>query len=73
MSQGYGLSVAALCAPTRRPSEARQVALYALRREAGLPLAQITRLMGLGYKAMSRRVSGRWPAARLTAAAFATA
>lgn len=56
VARGYGLSVAALCAPTHRPSEARQVALYALRREAGLPLATIARRMGLGYTAVSRRV-----------------
>ncbi len=56
VSRGYGLRVAALCAPARRPSEARQVPRYALRREAGLLLATIARLIGLGYTAVSRRV-----------------
>lgn len=56
VARAYGLSVEALRAPTRRPTEARQAALYALRREAGLSLATIAQQMGLGYTAVSRRV-----------------
>jgi chromosomal replication initiation ATPase DnaA len=53
----YGVPVADLVRPTRRPSEARQVALYGLRRWAGESLPAIARRMGLTYSAVSRRVS----------------
>ncbi|MGH7395305.1 MAG: transposase, partial [Candidatus Methylomirabilales bacterium] len=55
VAQGYGVRVADLVRPTRRPSEARQVALYGLRRWAGEVLPAIARRMGLGYSAVSRR------------------
>ena len=51
------MPVAALSPPTRRPSEARQVALYGLRRQAGLGLQAIARRMGVSYSGVSRRVS----------------
>lgn len=57
VARGYGLGVEAVRRPTRRPSEARQVAVYALRRQAGLALTTIAQCMGLGYTAVSRRVS----------------
>ncbi|MEE8494645.1 MAG: hypothetical protein V3S25_11420 [Nitrospirales bacterium] len=40
-----------------RPGEARQVALYGLRRLAGLGLTAIARQMGVGYTTVSRRVA----------------
>ncbi len=52
----YGLRVADLVRPSPRPSEARQVALYGLRREAGQGLQGIARRMGLSYGGVSRRV-----------------
>jgi putative transposase len=57
VAQGYGVRVADLLRPTRRPSEARQVALYGLRRWAGEGLPAIARRTGIGYSAVSRRVS----------------
>jgi REP element-mobilizing transposase RayT len=57
VAQGYGVRVGDLVRPTRRPSEARQVALYGLRRWAGEALPAIARRMGIGYSAVSRRVS----------------
>jgi len=57
VAQHYGVGVADLMRPTRRPSEARQVALYGLRRWAGESLPAIARLMGVTYSAVSRRVS----------------
>ncbi len=57
VAQHYGVRVADLVRPTRRPSEARQVALYGLRRWAGEALPAIARRMGVGYSAVSRRVS----------------
>lgn len=42
--------------PTRRPSEARQVGIYAARRVAGGDLKTVARRFGLGYTAVSRRV-----------------
>ena len=56
VAQAYGVSLADLVRPTRRPSEARQVALYGLRRWAGEALPAIARRMGLTYSAVSRRV-----------------
>jgi chromosomal replication initiation ATPase DnaA len=56
VAQHYGVRVADLVRPTRRPSEARQVALYGLRRWAGEALAAIARRLGLTYSAVSRRV-----------------
>ncbi len=52
----YSLRVADLVRPSSRPSEARQVALYGLRREAGQALSVIARRMGLRYGSVSRRV-----------------
>ncbi len=52
----YGLRVADLVRPSPRPSEARQVALYGMRREAGQGLSVIARRMGLRYGSVSRRV-----------------
>ena len=49
--------MADLVRPTRRPSEAWQVALYGLFRWAGQGLAAIARRMGFSYSAVSRRVS----------------
>jgi REP element-mobilizing transposase RayT len=57
VTQAYGVSRAELVRPTRRPSEARQVALYGLRWWAGEALPAIARRMGLTYSAVSRRVS----------------
>ncbi|MER3423143.1 MAG: hypothetical protein C4293_07835 [Nitrospiraceae bacterium] len=57
VAHSYGVGVAELCRPTRRPSEARQVAIYGLRRWAGLGLSAIGHQMGLSYSAVSRRVS----------------
>ena len=57
VAQGYGVDVRAVVRPTRRPSEARQVALYGLRRWAGEALPAIARRMGVSYSAVSRRVS----------------
>src|SRR5688572_30626678 len=57
VAQAYGVRVEDLVRPTRRPSEARQVALYGLRRWAGEALPAIARRMGIGYSAVSRRVS----------------
>ena len=64
VAHAYGVRVADLVRPTRRPSEARQVALYGLRRWAGEGLLAIARRMGLTYSAVSRRVSAvaRWEA-----------
>ncbi len=42
---------------TRRPSEARLVALYGLCRWAGEGLSAIARLKGVSYSAVSRRVT----------------
>ncbi|MEX5215222.1 MAG: transposase [Nitrospiraceae bacterium] len=57
VAQHYGLRGTDLVQPTRRPSEARQVALYGLRRWAGESLLAIARRMGVTYSAVSRRVS----------------
>ena len=55
-AQAYGPRVADLVQPTRRPSEARQVGIYAARRVAGGDLKTVARRFGLGYTAVSRRV-----------------
>ncbi len=52
----YSLRVADLVRPASRPTEARQVALYGLRREEGQGLPVIARRMGLRYGSVSRRV-----------------
>ena len=57
VARSYRLAPADLITPTRRPSEARQVALYGLRRWAGDGLTAIARRMGVSYSAVSRRVS----------------
>ncbi len=57
VARSYGLAPADLVEPTRRPSEARQVAFYGLRRWAGEGLNAIARRMGVSYSAVSRRVS----------------
>ena len=56
VAKGYGKSVEEVAQPTRRPSEARQVAIYCARRVAGLELRAIAKLFGMGYTAVSRRV-----------------
>lgn len=56
VARGYGQSEAEVRQRTRRPSEARQVALYAARRLAGSDLQTIGRYFGLSYPAVSRRV-----------------
>lgn len=57
VAQAYRVQVVDLVRPTRRPSEARQVAVYGLRRWAGEALPAIARRMGVTYSAVSRRVS----------------
>ena len=57
VAHAYGQKVEDLVQPTRRPSEARQVGLYAARRVAGGDLKTVARRFGLGYTAVSRRVS----------------
>lgn len=57
VAKGYGKSVKEVAQPTRRPSEARQVAIYSARRVAGLELRAIAKLFGMGYTGVSRRVS----------------
>lgn len=52
-----GQRVADVVRPTRRPSEARQVALYGLHRWAGERLIAIAHRMGVSDSAVSRRVS----------------
>jgi REP element-mobilizing transposase RayT len=53
----YRVASATLLHPRRRPSEARQVALYLLRQEAGLGLQAIAKRFGVGYSAVSHRLS----------------
>jgi REP element-mobilizing transposase RayT len=57
VAQQYGVGLATLLRPTRRPSEAREVAFYGLRRWAGQSLPAVARRMGVTYSAVSRRVS----------------
>jgi putative transposase len=56
VAQGYGQREEELRRWTRRPSEARQVAVYAARRIAGRELQRIGHYFGLSYTAVSRRV-----------------
>jgi REP element-mobilizing transposase RayT len=56
VARGYGLAVPDLVRPTRRPSEARPVALFGLRRWAGEAVSSVARRMGISYRAVSRRV-----------------
>jgi REP element-mobilizing transposase RayT len=53
----YGVAVADLLRPTWRPSEARQVAMALLRQEAGLGLRAIAARFGVGYSAVSHRLT----------------
>ncbi|MGH7409212.1 MAG: REP-associated tyrosine transposase [Candidatus Methylomirabilales bacterium] len=53
----YRVEVADLLKPTWRPSEARQVAMYLLRHAAGLSLRTIAARFGVGYSAVSHRIS----------------
>lgn len=53
----YRVDPATLLHPTRQPSEARQVALYLVRQEGGLPLRTIAERFGVGYSAVSHRIS----------------
>lgn len=57
IARAYRVPVDELGHPSRRPSEARQAALYGLRQEAGLGLRAIADRMGLSYSGVSRRVS----------------
>jgi REP element-mobilizing transposase RayT len=57
VAQRYGVGLPELVRPTRRPSEARAVAFYGLRRWAGESLPAVARRMGVTYSAVSRRVS----------------
>jgi REP element-mobilizing transposase RayT len=52
----YGEKVSEVVKPTRRPSEARQAAIYLARRVAGLELKAIAKIFGMGYTGVSRRV-----------------
>src|SRR5262249_5059718 len=56
VAQEYGQDEAEVRQRTHRPSEARQVAVYAARRLAGSELQTIGRYFGLSYPAVSRRV-----------------
>jgi REP element-mobilizing transposase RayT len=56
VAQGYGQGEAEVRRRTRRPSEARQVAVYGARRIAGSDLQTIGGYFGLSYPAVSRRV-----------------
>ena len=53
----YGEEVDEVVQPTRRPSEARQVAIYLARRGARLKLKEIAKKFGMGYTGVSRRVN----------------
>lgn len=55
--RNYGKSEQEVTQPTRRPSEARQAAIYLARRVGGLELKEIAKLFGMGYTGISRRVS----------------
>lgn len=56
VATGYGRSEAEVRQYMKRPSEARQVAVYAARRIAGSDLQAIAHYFGLSYSAVSRRV-----------------
>lgn len=58
VAQAYGEKVGEVVKPTRRPGEARQVAIYLARRGAGLELKAIAKKFGMGYTGVSRRVNG---------------
>ena len=53
----YGVRSEELVEPTWRPSEARQAAMYLLRQEAGLSLKEIAKRFGVGYSAVSHRIT----------------
>lgn len=57
VARAYGERVDKLVKPTRRPGEARQVAIYFARRVAGLDLKEIAKKFGVGYTSVSRRVT----------------
>lgn len=57
VAKSYGEGKEKILSPTRRPSEARQVAIYLTRRVAGLELKAIAKQFGLSYTGVSRRVS----------------
>lgn len=57
IARAYQLEVPSLLEPTRRPSEAREVALYAARRVAGATLGDVARRFGMSYSGVSRRVA----------------
>ena len=56
VATAYGVRVGELTRSTHRPSEARQVAVYAARRRAGANLQAIAERFGMGYTGVSRRV-----------------
>ncbi len=56
IAQEYGQSEAEIRRATRRPREARQVAIYAARRLAGSNLQTIGCYFGMSYPGVSRRV-----------------
>ena len=57
VTAAYGVKREELMRSTRRPSEARQVAIYLLRHEAGLTLREIARRFGVGYSPVGHRIS----------------
>ena len=57
VARAYGEKVDEVVKPTRRPGEARQVAIYLARRGAGLDLKMIAKTFGMGYTGVSRRVN----------------
>ncbi len=57
VARAYRVPVEELGRRSRRPSEARQAALYGLRQEAGWGLQASADRMGLSYSGVSRRVS----------------
>lgn len=57
VATAYGMAPADFLRATRRPSEARQVAMYLLRHDAGLRLREIARRFSVGYSAVSHRLS----------------
>jgi REP element-mobilizing transposase RayT len=56
IGRAYGEKVEEMVKFTRRPGEARQVAIYLARRVAGLDLKRIAKTFGMGYTGVSRRV-----------------
>ena len=57
VARAYGEKVDEVVKPTRRPGEARQVAIYLARRVAGLELKEVAEKFGMGYTGVSRRVT----------------